>query len=295
MTLSRQHALVAIMFLVPMFCCFVGAGAFVHVVLAVEEKERHKEDRRHREEAEQIVDRQRQCNELAEKIKSLQQKIAEISNRIRGLTERLLQAVTDDKTAGKIREDLAKQRALMAKMLAEFAELSDQIAQKQKAINSHRNETKAAQILDRQLKELRERLADLTKQVEEARKANVSLAETKRDLQREREEQERAVRILPRRRSVWNEQNPVYLDCAAGGAVLQPAGERLAAAPGDADRARFLAAVRKSGHVVFLIRPDGIFTFYQYRGVLTQETQVRLGWEPVDASWNLIYPKTGEQ
>ena len=42
MALSKQNALIVVMFLAPVVCCFVGIGAFVHVILATDQAEQQK-------------------------------------------------------------------------------------------------------------------------------------------------------------------------------------------------------------------------------------------------------------
>lgn len=171
-----------------------------------------------------------------------------------------------------------------------------------------------------ELEKLRAEIAELERTLERLRLAAkdrpgqlASKQELERKLQEAQRERERLVaeldkvqrEIEDKKKEYWvpelpggtrHTRKPVYVECTAGGAILQPAGTLLGGDPDDNDRRAFLSAASRTGYVVFLIRPDGFRSFNNYRRIVTsvnQESPGKLdcGFEPVNADWKLIYPE----
>lgn len=87
----------------------------------------------------------------------------------------------------------------------------------------------------------------------------------------------------------------LFAECAARGVTLQPVGKALSSKMESGEQESFLSLARQTGHVVFLVRPDGFESFHGYRSLLMSENRrssrtIEMGLEPVDADWSLKYP-----
>ena len=291
MALSRQNALIVVMFLAPVVCCFVGIGAFVHVILAADQAKQQKRVELRKQKLKELAGLQQELDDLKKTFEGLLEKIREVENKIRELTDKLLRANQDSETARKIEEEIRGQKKLLAKLLAELSGLDDQIAQKEKELEALRTQIKKAGPLNDQQKKLEKQMEELQKRVEQASKEHNRLLAKADDLRRQREEEGRKTPIIPRKPLPPGTSKPVFVECTATGATIQPEGIRLNAYPQAKDRSRFLAAARKSGFVVFLVRPNGVGSFRKYRALTQNNGAIKFGFEPVDASWNLVYPK----
>jgi predicted nucleic acid-binding Zn-ribbon protein len=302
MAASKHHALMAVMFVIPVVCCFIGIGAFVHVTVAAERAEREIQAELRQQKLEESAELQQQLNALQKAAQDLRQKIAEVETRVAELTARLIQLDADNDTASALEEEIDGLKKRLAELLAESSALRDQIAQKQKEIDKLKDETKDADSLDEQLKMLRKELVNLQTQLDNAKKRNTQLHEELEELRRLRGEEEDKYEIRPSKPRPAGAPDPLFVECTPFGAIIQPEGTRLSDVPGDEDRSRFLAAGQKTGYVVFLVR-SGSFggssrkdgSFERYRAILLDHNrsaslQIRFGFEPVEASWHLVYP-----
>lgn len=302
MAISKQLALTIGMFLIPMICCFIGIGAFIHVTLAAEKVERLKDAELRRQKLQELAELQRQLSALREAARDLQQKIDEVQKRILELAERLIQLSEDGETAQVLNEEIRGLKELLARLLVELSELREQIAQKQKEIDTLKDETKDAGPLDEQLKKLQKEMEELEKLRDKAESKHNGLLERLDELRRWREAEEDKFEIRPSKPRPEGAPDPVFVECTARGAIIQPEGTRLSDDPGADDSSRFLAAAKKTGYVVFLVRPNSfggsltrMGSFEKYRGLLlahngSSNQEIKFGFEPVEASWNLVYP-----
>ena len=78
MAITKQVALIVAMFLIPVVCCFIGIGAFIHVTLAAEKVERQKDTELRRQKLQELAELQRQLKTLQEAARALQQNIDDI-------------------------------------------------------------------------------------------------------------------------------------------------------------------------------------------------------------------------
>lgn len=88
----------------------------------------------------------------------------------------------------------------------------------------------------------------------------------------------------------------LYVECLRGEAVIRPEGRHLSADAHPAAEEEFLKRARETGRVVFLIRPTGFEAFARYRSLLQERNsrgtaRIEMGYEPVDADWDLRYPE----
>jgi len=302
MAISKHNALMAAMFLIPVVCCFIGIGAFIHVTVAAEKVQRQKDAELRRQKSQELAELQRQLNALHEAARNLQQKIAEVEKRILELAQRLIQVGEDGETAQILNEEIHGLKKLLADLLIELSSLRDQIAEKRKEIERLENETKDAGLLDEQLQALQKELKQLKKQRDEAKSKYEGLLDRLDKLRRWREAEEDKFVIRPSKPRPRNAPDPVFVECTSQGVIIQPAGVRLSDDPTADERSRFLAAAKKTGYVVFLVRPrsfggssTSMGSFEKYRRLLISHNgssyqKIRFGFEPIEASWHLVYP-----
>lgn len=86
-----------------------------------------------------------------------------------------------------------------------------------------------------------------------------------------------------------------FAECSKAGVLVKPLNRRLSADPSAADKETFRQAAGESGYVVFMVRPDGLGTFQHYRAIIeeangSRTSKIEMGYEPVDAAWQLVYP-----
>ena len=86
-----------------------------------------------------------------------------------------------------------------------------------------------------------------------------------------------------------------FIECFGGGAMVQPQEHRLPDIPEGAAGRAFLDAARTTGYVLFLVRPNGVRVFDEYRALIDEANgsgrpRIEIGYEPIDADWQLAYP-----
>ncbi len=91
-----------------------------------------------------------------------------------------------------------------------------------------------------------------------------------------------------------NTRPATFVECVADGVLLQPRQERFSIRPAAAERGAFTTSIKETDYVVFLIRPDGFESFWQYYRLARSanvgaETSIDVGYEPVNADWHLLY------
>jgi hypothetical protein len=175
--------------------------------------------------------------------------------------------------------------------------------------------------LTQQRDELRLRQASLsqTAKLEESAKSELTrltrslldMEQALAGLKRLKENQQPTYSLVPFRGQRGENRMPIYVECSHGGLIFLP--DRLTLAAGDLDIAVFRAEVeRRHGplvkarrldpfapnpeaelpYVLFLIRPDGIRSYYHGQNAL-RGYQIDYGYELVDAGWTLEAPAPG--
>ena len=119
--------------------------------------------------------------------------------------------------------------------------------------------------------------------------------------------------VLPHKGANGTWQRPVILECRDGQAILQPAGATfslLEMSPHSGPRggplisavARELIRVQRTGapdgdaiipYIYFIVRPDGIRSYYEARGRL-EPLGIAFGYELADQDWNIDFPDLDE-
>jgi len=140
------------------------------------------------------------------------------------------------------------------------------------------------------LEELRARVAAAEKQRTEL---NVKLDALKQS--QAKQEKILSVMALSGRHRT-NTRPAMFVECMADGVFLQPRQERLPVRPAAVERGVFTAFIEETDYVVFLIRPDGFESFWQYYRLArsrnaSPSTAIDVGYEPVNADWHLLYPE----
>ncbi|MBI4602190.1 MAG: hypothetical protein HY721_09540 [Planctomycetes bacterium] len=195
---------------------------------------------------------------------------------------------------------LEDEKRLLAGVEAELRATASRVAAERAQAESLRHEL--ARLEDRL-----EALADLEKRVGSLRMSREEREELIAKLRKETEGLEGQVAAVRRERDDLQKipardlvrggttKAPLFVECDGKGAWAMPARQLFEkAAPADAKEA-FLKAARERGYVLFLVRPDGFKAFDRYREILEEHNArsralVDLGYEPVDAAWQLAYP-----
>lgn len=295
MTPFRRNAVIAAMFLVPVLCCFVGIGAFVHMTLAAEEVQRQKEEESRQGKLDELAELQEQLNALRERAEALRQEISDVNKRIQGLAEHLLELRGIGELSEELNEEIDCLRKVLAKLMVELTALEHEIAQKQEEIEKLQGETENVDSLGKEKEKLREQLDELRERLDEAKATRNRLRKKLAELRRWRDEEENKHELCPAKPLPPGRPKPVFLECNANDVVIQPEGTKLRGKPRAGDRKRFLAMAQKTGYVVFLIRPSGFHSFKHYRQLVhshnnRSDESIQFGFEPVDVSWSLVYP-----
>jgi len=82
------------------------------------------------------------------------------------------------------------------------------------------------------------------------------------------------------------ESNTQYVECTKAGVVLQPQDMMISLS---SLKKEFKNSIKKANCVVFLVRPGGFGSFIKSREIV-EERKIKIGYEPVDSSWQLKYP-----
>jgi hypothetical protein len=185
-------------------------------------------------------------------------------------------------------------------------ELLEQIRADQSRLNRQEEEmasrTRAVAQSNQQSDATRSELARLTSDL---RKLEQTLA----DLKALRQRQQQTYSLVPYRGKRGDNRWPLYLECAAGGLVFHP--DHLTFAIGEtsgpevrAEVERRLARHLSTGasptsakeaepYVLFLIRPNGIVTYYQALAALNG-LKLDFGYEFLEADWVLDFPEDAQ-
>ncbi len=140
----------------------------------------------------------------------------------------------------------------------------------------------------------------------------LDLEQTLDGLRRLRSQQQPTYSLVPYRGQRGANRMPIYVECTSTGLVFLPDGQRLTGSDLDVPLIRaeverrhgpLVKAARTDPfrpnpadvepYVLFLIRPDGIGSYYRGQNAL-RGYQIDFGYELVDAAWTLDVPSQGE-
>ncbi len=210
----------------------------------------------------------------------LNQENSQVVAKINSFQEQLATAVRD------LQVEQGRDRELLEQIQVEKTRLSRK--EEELAIQA-RTATQASQQSEAARSELARLTADLRK-----------MEQTLEDLRAVRQRQQQTYSLVPYRGKRGDNRRPLYLDCAAGGLIFHP--DHLTVPVGEttpvrAEVERRLSAKAKpaSGepevpYLLFLIRPNGILTYYQ---TLTALNGLKLdfGYEFIEPDWVLNFPE----
>jgi hypothetical protein len=146
--------------------------------------------------------------------------------------------------------------------------------------------------------------SELTRLTADLRKMEQALV----DLKAFRQRQQHTYSLVPYRGKRGDNRRPLYLECAAGGLVFHP--DRLTVPIGETSGPEIRAEVERrlarrlaaqpqatsakeeAPYLLFLIRPDGIVTYYQALAALNG-LKLDFGYEFLQADWILDFPEDG--
>lgn len=301
---SDRAMIVVVLLLMPVLLCFIGAGAFLHVVVRAdaEQEEQAREKIEHTIDAEEarakhlkaaMEQREREIEEIRkrlaelEKAKACQAELArlqELKDRLEKERQALLselealKACSDSKSTEceSLRRQETEARGKLQKVERQIAELERKIAQMTPSATPGGKPPENGP----SLAELKASIAQLTATLQEKQR-KLEQAESQNDaLGPERDGPK--IRIATIRGSVaWQPPpNPLYAECDGQGILLQPENVRPQLQPGQTTEEQFLQAARQRGYVLFLIRPDGFGAFRRYRNTIVQNN-IDFGYEPI--------------
>lgn len=252
MSLSSRKIVIAAVFVAPMLCCFIAIGAFLHVLMSF------------------MQQRQQERTELAQRIEQLALESAEFEGQLERENERAfgLQRQLEEEqrraeaaeAAGNEADRLGREAAKMEPRRSSRQAQRDGVARNVEALPDVRENHRRLSLS----------LEDLQAQLAKAEAEHAEHAKRKIDARDKKEEERKKVRVLEisgtRTRHF---RKPVFVECSARSAIVQPEGRKLGPHPDTDDQATFLASARKTRYVVFLVRPDGFRCFENYREVVT--------------------------
>jgi hypothetical protein len=325
MSKQSRKLVVAGLFLAPVICCVIAIGAFLHVAVSFVEAEEQEK-----------AEMQQQVQKLTATAADLEQELADLEARIAQLQQQLREQQEKAEAARKLAEEirrLEEQQEALAQQLAtlrdklqkaeELVQQTEQEVQNQReAITATQEEcqqarndiTQAEQGVERGNGKVRELLSVDELPAESPEGLQQQRRKVDDDLQRERTETERLQAQLARLRrhndemsrsfrlsdlkttNHWQAPDPVYVECDQQGVLIQTAGTRFGTWPDATDTVNFISTARRTGYVLFLVRPSGYSSFWRYRKTIEAESResgraIDYGYEPINEDWILIYPE----
>lgn len=230
---------------------------------------------------------------LEETAETLRERRSSLETALAAARARLGEFETERERLGTVEENDDADRSLKLLQV-----LRDTLSEELAALKSRR-----AELEDRQLElaELEERVAEMQRERQdveaEIARLETELAATEGEIDTVKREIEDTDRVHAEALVPGGSRRPaVFVECDAKGAWLMPERRMLEPTVPREARRLFMEHVRKTGYVVFLIRPDGFTAFERYRDFVetyndTSTVPIDYGYEPLDADWRLVYPK----
>lgn len=183
--------------------------------------------------------------------------------------------------------DLRKRQALeekLAGLIRRKAELEE--------------ETSVADSLRSKVSQLTLSRSELEPRIAEAKTEAERLEKALGGLKKQREQNKKTFDVRALYGGPMRQRAAVFVECGGNGVIIQPQGKQLSRSAEPTEQRTLLSLARKTGYVVFLVRPDGLESFRRYRQVVVSqnnatEAAIDLGYEPVDSDWVLTYGKEG--
>ncbi len=301
---TERTMMMGMFFVIPGMLCFIGVGAFLHIVVRVSAAQQE-EDRKQVEA--QIEQDERRAAELAAAIERLEQEIDAIRKRLAELQEaEVCQA--ELARLQELKERLEKERLALLRKLEALKAGSGSHGEEGESLRQQEAEARRKlEALKQEITRLNQKIAQMTPSaapggdppeegpsLDELRAAIARLNRELEALKNKKKQAETELANLGPKRDGpkitigtihgsfdWQPpSNPLYVECARRGAVLQPENIRLPVQPDQAAQDRFLRVARQRRYVLFLIRPDGFDAFRAYRPLVMQN-KIDFGYEPI--------------
>lgn len=213
---------------------------------------------------------------------------------IRELEWLLAQLQPDRERSDDLQDEYRQAQASTDKLRAELAELEHHIARHSRELdrltkleNEVAKKRLSREELERESSELEQEIARLNELI-----ASLQAKINRLDKYLETPSE----RII----SSGTGRDAVYVECEGDGARIMPDDLRLSLAATPFDQIRLLELARQKGLVFFLIRPDGVQVFREYRRIVETASAteagktIDVGFEAVDADWQLSYEKVND-
>jgi predicted nuclease with TOPRIM domain len=263
--------------LAPILCCFIGVGAFLHVAVCLLKAQEHER-----------IDLQRELENLAKAAASLQRKLANTEKRIEELQRKRAEERTQAEAAQRIEEELRRLQKQKAELAAKIGQLPGHAS-----TDGGNTQPSASN------RELRAELVQKEAAMNAANAENDRLVAQLSALRRLTEDSKKTYEVAQMEGlHDWEAPEPVYVECDGSGVTIQPEKTHFGSSPDAQERQAFLKAAKRTGYVLFLIRPSGFSSFDRYRTLVVSKrgdsgNSIDFGYEPVNGEWNLVYPQAG--
>jgi predicted RNase H-like nuclease (RuvC/YqgF family) len=263
---------------IPLLCCLVAVGIFLYTgnrLLAFQQKKKE--------------DYQSQIRKATSIAKNAKELLASYEDKLRNLRQakkfykkcikKAQRIVEEEKTTHQLRREIAE-------LNRRRMELENQVIQ--------------MNLLRRDVSELRRSRKEIEFDIVSVKKKIERLQYQLSSAQQKRQQMAKVFNVgTIKGGKTKSASNVLYVECINNGVILQPKGIYLTHNLSSEEQSKFLSVAIQTGHVVFLIRPDGFKSFKQYRSIITSHNrastqQIDLGYEPVNADWILNYPSAKE-
>jgi len=259
-------------FFVPVLFCLIGIGAFVHLILPIQEETPPAP----------IPPIE---NKNAQALEDIEKRILEEEGNIRVLKQEHDQALMRSAEADR------NQRVLrdLENVSAEMQEELEEIQEKAKAVEEANDQARQN---NQRTAKLKAQKTDLGKAM---READTELKKLANELVKRQENRGKFSAMSLYGGTSNCRRIPIFAECRGESLIIQPEGLTLGREPTPNDKSLILALTKRVPYIVFFIRPDGFEIFEKYRGFLLEENAksqipVDIGYEPVDRDWVLVYP-----
>ena len=170
-----------------------------------------------------------------------------------------------------LKEELEEKQGILAQLYEEIERLKEKLARLEKQDFSKEKEMAA---IKQEIKKYQAKIAKVNKEIavlkakiKEAEKGYIDVGRLGGSLQIE---------------------NPLYIECVKEGLIIQPKGKTVSLAEIES---LFKRIIEGEYCVVFLVRPSGFESFLKAREIAEKKEGLTIGYEPIDSSWKLKFPK----
>ena len=280
--LAAMGALILLLFIMDRRAKAVARARLAAATLqSVEDHSREQEAIRAAHQVEWERRRQALHDELAKQAEALALKIRHVSEEEAAARDRLRM---EESQAAQVRNQIHQQQMAINQDHAEAE------ARKQKAAQAAAQAM--AQAIAQAAAQLHAAEAERARLSEELRHLEQTLA----DLKTVRQRNPKTFALVPYRGKHGDTRPPLCVECTNAGLIFQPEAKTISGSEEAAVRREVEHRAAGKAHdgqlpyVLFLVRPDGILSYYQALGAL-KGVDLDFGYEFVDAGWVLEFPE----